>query len=82
MQTQEACDKENDDDDADDVENVHWVLRLRQADFQYESTVLQQERSGPQVSSTSHASPGRRVVNFIQTVVVNGRTIDSVGLPP
>jgi hypothetical protein len=27
VQAQEACDKENDDDDADDVENVHGVLR-------------------------------------------------------
>jgi hypothetical protein len=82
VQTKEACDEENDDDDADDVENVHWVLRLRQAHFQYESTVLQQERPGPQVSSTSHASPGRRVVNFIQTDVANGRTIDSAELAP
>jgi hypothetical protein len=31
MQPEKACDKENDDDDADDVENVHGVLRLRHA---------------------------------------------------
>jgi hypothetical protein len=41
MQPKEAGDKENDDDDTDDVENVHCVLRLRHARFQYESAALQ-----------------------------------------
>jgi hypothetical protein len=27
MQPEKACDEENDDDDADDVKNVHGVLR-------------------------------------------------------
>jgi hypothetical protein len=33
VQPEKACDKENDDDDADDVENVHGVLRSRHCDF-------------------------------------------------
>jgi hypothetical protein len=32
VQPEKACDKENDDDDADDVENVDGVLRLRHRD--------------------------------------------------
>ena len=40
-QPEESGDKENDDDDADDVENVHGVLRLRHARFQQESAALQ-----------------------------------------
>jgi hypothetical protein len=51
VQPEEAGNKENDDDDADDVENIHDVLRLRHARFQHESAALQDERSGPQVSS-------------------------------
>jgi hypothetical protein len=41
VQPEEAGDKEYDDDDADDVENVHCVLRSRHARLQCESTMLQ-----------------------------------------
>jgi hypothetical protein len=45
--------------------------------------VLQQERSGPQVSSVGLGSyQVVKVVNFIQTDFVNGLTIDSVELSP
>ena len=33
VQPEKACDKENDDDHADDVKNVHGVLRRRHRDF-------------------------------------------------
>jgi hypothetical protein len=36
VQTKEACNKDDNDHDADDVKNVHWVLRLRYARFQNE----------------------------------------------
>jgi hypothetical protein len=39
VQPEKACDKENDYDDADDVENVHGVLRLGVLDSS-ESTAL------------------------------------------
>jgi hypothetical protein len=42
MQPEKAGDKENDDDNSDDVENVHGALRLRHARFQYEGAALQQ----------------------------------------
>jgi hypothetical protein len=32
-QPKEARDHDYDDDDADDVENIHWVLRSRQQAF-------------------------------------------------
>jgi hypothetical protein len=41
MQPKEAGDKQNDDDDTDDVENVHCVLRLSHAAFLYECAALQ-----------------------------------------
>jgi hypothetical protein len=41
VQPEKACDKENDDDDADDVENVHGVACA----ISNESTALQQETS-------------------------------------
>jgi hypothetical protein len=34
VQPEKACNKDNDDDHADDVENIHDVLRLRHARFQ------------------------------------------------
>jgi hypothetical protein len=37
VQPEKACDKENDDDDADDVKNVHGVLRWRHRDFSMKS---------------------------------------------
>jgi hypothetical protein len=30
MESKEACDRDYDDYDADDVEDIHWVLRSRQ----------------------------------------------------
>jgi hypothetical protein len=51
MQPEKAGDKENHHDDTDDVENVHCVLQLGHARFQYESAALQYERRGLQVSS-------------------------------
>jgi hypothetical protein len=56
MQSEETGDKENDDDDADDVENVHGILRLRHARFQHESAALQKERSCRQVGSEDQGS--------------------------
>jgi hypothetical protein len=40
VQPEETRNKENYDDDADDVENVHCELRLRHARLQYEETAL------------------------------------------
>ena len=37
VQTQEACNKDDNYHYADDVENIHGVLRWRYARFQYES---------------------------------------------
>jgi hypothetical protein len=75
MQSEEAGDEENDDDDADDVENIHGVLRLRYARFQHESAALQQKRSVRQVSSKCRGSYlAVKMVNFIQTDAVNGHT--------
>jgi regulator of sigma D len=37
VQTQEACNKDDNYHYADDVENIHCVLRSRHARFQYES---------------------------------------------
>jgi hypothetical protein len=34
VQPEKACDKENDDDDADNVENVHGALRWSHPRFQ------------------------------------------------
>jgi hypothetical protein len=34
-QSQETCNYDNYDHDADDVENVHWILRLRHARLQH-----------------------------------------------
>ncbi len=51
VQPEKACDKENDDDDADDVENVHGVLRLRHARFQMKARRSNRKRPGLQVSS-------------------------------
>ena len=51
MQPEKAGDEKEDDDDADDVENVHGVLRLRHTRFQNESTALQQERPDLEVCS-------------------------------
>jgi hypothetical protein len=89
VQSEKTCDKDDDDDDADDVENVHWILRLRHVRFRYESTALQQETSRSaskfrlQVSSVGLGSyQVVKVVNFIQTDLVNGLTIDSVELSP
>jgi len=47
VQSKEACNKDDYDDDADDVKNVHCVLRSRQARFQDESAALEQETSWP-----------------------------------
>ena len=41
VQTQKACDKDDNYHYADDVENVHCVLRSRHARFQYESAALE-----------------------------------------
>jgi hypothetical protein len=43
VQSEEACNYDYDDHDADDVKNVHCVLRLRHARLQYEVTALLQE---------------------------------------
>jgi hypothetical protein len=40
VQTKEARNKDDNDHYADDVENVHCVLRLRYAQFQYENAAL------------------------------------------
>ena len=47
VQSTEACNKDDNDDDADDVKNVHCVLRLSYARFQYESVALEQRTSWP-----------------------------------
>jgi hypothetical protein len=41
VQSKEACNKDDNNDDADDVKDVHSVLRLRYARFQYEITALE-----------------------------------------
>jgi hypothetical protein len=41
VQAQEACNKDDNYHYADDVENVHCVLRSRYARFQYESAALE-----------------------------------------
>jgi hypothetical protein len=41
VQTQEACNKDDNNHYADDVENVHCVFRSRYARFQYESAALE-----------------------------------------
>jgi hypothetical protein len=41
VQTKEACNKDDNHHYADDVENVHCVLRSRHARFQYESAALE-----------------------------------------
>ena len=56
MQSEKARDKENDDDDADDVENVHGVLRLRYARSQMRR--FKRKRPGLQVGSM-HRGTGR-----------------------
>jgi hypothetical protein len=78
VQPEKACDNEDDDDNAYDVENVHGVLRLKQARFQHESVALQQETCWPASKFHSPRKPSVvKVVNFIQTDIVNGQTIDS-----
>jgi hypothetical protein len=47
VQTKETCNKDDNDHYADNVENIHCVLRSRHARFQYESAALEQETSGP-----------------------------------
>jgi hypothetical protein len=54
VQTQEACNKDDNYHYADDVENVHCVLRSRHARFQYESAALEWERLGGTVRSIVH----------------------------
>jgi hypothetical protein len=51
VQPEEACDQENDDDDADDVENVHVVFRSSRAPFQMKERRSQSKRPGLQLSS-------------------------------
>jgi hypothetical protein len=51
VQPEKACDKENDDDYADDVENVHGVLRWSHARFQMKARRSNRKRPGLQVSS-------------------------------
>jgi two-component sensor histidine kinase len=80
MQPKEASDKEN--DDADDVENVHGVLRLRHARFQHESAALQQ---GTFLSASRFRRPrklfGDEAVNFIESDTVNAtRSVESSGM--
>ena len=58
MQPEKACDKEDDDDGADDVENVHGVLRLRHARFQMKARRSKRKRPGLQVGSM-HRGTGR-----------------------
>jgi hypothetical protein len=41
VQTKEACNKDDNYHYADDVKNVHCVLRLSYARFQYESAALE-----------------------------------------
>jgi hypothetical protein len=78
MQSEKACDKEDHYDDADDVEDVHDVLQVRHARFQHESTALQQQTSRSAVKFLRPVkSFGGKVVNFIQTDVASGDTIDS-----
>jgi hypothetical protein len=50
VQTQEACNKDDNYHYADDVENVHCVLRSRYARFQYESAGACIGTSGPDVT--------------------------------
>ena len=41
VQSEVACNEKYYNHDADDVENIHCVLRLRHARLQYEETALQ-----------------------------------------
>jgi MtN3 and saliva related transmembrane protein len=78
MQPEKACDKEDNNDDADDVENVHGVLRLRHSRFQHETTALQRKRPGLQVSSIGHRSRRRQRWSIrYRLTSSNGHTIDS-----
>jgi hypothetical protein len=51
VQSEKARDKDNDDDHADDVKNVHGTLRYEACAVSNESTALKHERPGLQVSS-------------------------------
>jgi hypothetical protein len=51
VQSEKTRDKENYDDHADDVENVHGPLRLRQVRFQMKARRSNMKRPGLQVSS-------------------------------
>jgi hypothetical protein len=57
VQTKEAGNKDDNYDYADDVENVHDVLRSRYARFQYESADARTGTSGP--DDTFHHSLSR-----------------------
>lgn len=51
VQPEEARDQENDDDDADNVENVHVVFRSSHAPFQMKERRSRRKRPGLQLSS-------------------------------
>ena len=43
MQPEESCNNDDDNHDADEIENVHYTLRLSHARIRYEGAMLQQE---------------------------------------
>jgi hypothetical protein len=51
VQTQQACNNDGNDHYADDVENVHCVLRFKYARFQYEDRGAGMGTAGPEVRS-------------------------------
>jgi hypothetical protein len=60
VQTQEACNKDDNYHYADDVENIHCVLRSRYARVQYESARLNRNvRAGRYVPSFTEIRPPR-----------------------
>jgi hypothetical protein len=58
VQPEKACDKEDDDDNAYDVENVHGVLRFMR-DFSMKALRSDMKRAGQQVSSKARGSHQR-----------------------
>ncbi|HEY4986294.1 MAG TPA: hypothetical protein VII39_06705, partial [Bradyrhizobium sp.] len=57
MQPEEACDEDDYDDNADDVKDVHCILRWRCARLRYECAVLQQgQRRQTTLSSMAQSS--------------------------
>jgi hypothetical protein len=70
VQSEEARDEEDYDHDADDVENIHCVHRLRGARLQYEETA-RSNRKRPGMEVSSIISPKPFTLNVVALVAAS-----------